>query len=441
MTVLADVLETLSSSREVVDAVTAAIRGGELSPGDALPSVRSIAQASNLSPGTVALAFRILRDRGIITTAHGRRARVSMQPVSQRSMELRVPDTAINLAVVGPDPDLLPDVNAVLARAPFRTTLYDTENVEPQFRAVLTDQFAADGIPGELTVTNGALDALERIFRTHLTPGDAVVVEDPSWSSALGLLRLLNLTVVGAEVDDRGITEEALHAALASRRISAVLITPRAQNPFGSALDAERAAGLRRILDAHPHVLVIEDDHAGHLSDGPALTLTQGREHFAVIRSMNKALGPDLRVAAMMSDEATADAVQRRMLLGPGWVPHFVQRVAASLLEDADAVAAVHHAREVYALRRESFLAALERRGIPAHGRSGLNVAIPVPDETATVSRLLLQGWAVRAGSYFRVDTEPFIRVCTATLVPSQGEALAEAIADVLTPRRRVVSP
>ncbi|MEE6281952.1 aminotransferase class I/II-fold pyridoxal phosphate-dependent enzyme [Georgenia sp. MJ170] len=438
---LADVLRNLSSSSELVDAFTAAIREGELAPGEPLPSIRSIAHTSGVSPGTVALAFRIMRDRGIITTAQGRRARVATQPVAQRSVELRIPDDAVNLAVVGPDPELLPPVNSVLGQQLFRPSLYDVGNVEPHLRSVMTREFAGVGVEGELTVTNGTLDALERIILARFKPGASVIVEDPCWSTSLGLLRLTGLNIVGAPVDDEGITEQGLKAALESRYISAILLTPRAQNPYGSALTPGRAAALRQILDEYPHVVVIEDDHAGLVCDVPAVTLTGGRNGYAVIRSMNKALGPDLRIAVMMSDPSTADAVQRRMLLGPGWVSHFVQRLIATMLEDPVTISAINHAREQYASRREAFLAALSRHGIHAHGRSGLNVAIPVPDETAAVSRLLIRGWAVRGGTPFRLSSGPFVRICTSTLRPDQGEQLAAAIADVLAPGRQVATP
>jgi DNA-binding transcriptional MocR family regulator len=42
-----------------------------------------------------------------------------------------------------------------------------------------------------------------------------------------------------------------------------VILTPRAQNPTGAALDERRARDLRKVLDDFPAVLLIEDDHAG----------------------------------------------------------------------------------------------------------------------------------------------------------------------------------
>ena len=159
---------------------------------------------------------------------------------------------------------------------------------------------------------------LERILATHLRPGDAVIVEDPQWVSSLSLFRVLGLEIVPATIDDEGMRPAALAEALESRRISALILTPRAQNPFGSALSVERAEQLRAIIADYPKVIVVEDDHASLIAGAPAMTLTTDRTKWAVIRSMSKALGPDLRVAVISSDADTADRVEGRLQLGPG---------------------------------------------------------------------------------------------------------------------------
>ena len=51
----------------------------------------------------------------------------------------------------------------------------------PELAAVAEAEFAADGIRGDVAVTGGALDAIERALQTELRLGDRVVVEDPSW--------------------------------------------------------------------------------------------------------------------------------------------------------------------------------------------------------------------------------------------------------------------
>jgi DNA-binding transcriptional MocR family regulator len=119
--------------------------------------------------------------------------------------------------------------------------------------------------------------------------------------------------------------------------------------------------------------------------------------------------------------------VRGRQQLGPGWVSRIVQRAVVRLWTDgavdARAVAAA------YGRRRDALIGALAERGVAAHGRSGMNVWIPVPDETGAVARLLHAGWAVAPGARFRMSAPPGIRVTVSALTEAETEPLADAIA------------
>lgn len=423
---LADDLPTLASAREIVQAISRAIGSGELAVGGELPSIRSLADDIGVSPGTVALAFRQLRERGIITSAHGRRSRVAERPPIPRPLRLPLPDDVRDVSTSSPDPALLPDVGSFLTPELYTPLLYDTAALDDSLVEVMTAQFAADGVHGRLTAVNGALDGMERVLATHLRPGDAVVVEDPQWVSSLSLFRVLGLEVVPVPVDDEGMLPAALEEALESRRAAALILAPRAQNPYGSALSAERAERLRAVIAKTPDLIVIEDDHASLIAGAPAATLTTGRAKWAVIRSMSKALGPDLRLAVMCSDADTADRVEGRLLLGPGWVSHLTQRLVAAVLSDTKALETIAVAERTYAERRAAFASALADRGIPSSSRSGMNVLIPVAEESTLAGFLLTRGWAVRTGEAFRLRTRPFIRVTVAALPAQDGIALAD---------------
>jgi len=73
---------------------------------------------------------------------------------------------------------------------------------------------------------------------------------------------------------------------------------------------------------------------------------------------------------------------------------------------------------------------------VRAHGASGLNVWVPVEEETAVVGALMQRGWVVAPGAPYRLTgSSPAIRVTSATLVEPEAERLAADLADVLTPR------
>src|SRR5262249_22579589 len=153
----------------------------------------------------------------------------------------------------------------------------------------------------------------------------------PTWPRVTDLVRALGLVPVPLALDERGPLPDALERALA-RRAGALIVTPRGQNPTGAALDEERAGVLRELLANHPDVLVVEDDYAGAVPGAPYVPLHGSTRHWALIRSLSKVVGPDLRIALMAGDALTISRIEGRQLLGAGWVSHLLQQTAAQLL-------------------------------------------------------------------------------------------------------------
>ena len=131
-----------------------------------------------------------------------------------------------------------------------------------------------------------------------------MAVEDPGFPAVFHLLSALGMAAVPVGVDDAGPLPRDVEKALA-RGVNGLVVTTRAQNPFGSALDDRRARELRAVLRGHPDVLVIEDDHGGAVAGAKACTLAGSTERWAVARSVSKSLGPDLRLALLAGDAAT----------------------------------------------------------------------------------------------------------------------------------------
>jgi DNA-binding transcriptional MocR family regulator len=283
-------------------------------------------------------------------------------------------------------------------------------------------------------VVSGALDGIERVLEAHLRPGDAVAVENPGYAALFDLLRARGLALLPVAIDQRGMRPDELRAAL-RRGASAVIITPRGQNPTGAALDAGRAAQLRDALASSPEALVIEDDHLGAVAGSELHTTVTGRARWAATRSVAKALGPDLRLAALAGDPQTLARVQGRQQCGPGWVSHILQRLVLGLWQDPHVLALVERAATTYRERREQLVKALAQRALRVAATSGLNVWVPVEDETGVVGALAVRGWVVAPGAPFRLaSSPPAIRITIATLDEQECERLADDLADVCAP-------
>ncbi|WP_129310504.1 aminotransferase class I/II-fold pyridoxal phosphate-dependent enzyme [Streptomyces sp. L2] len=423
---------------EIAAGVERAVGAGELRPGQGLPPMRELADRLGVNPNTVAAAYRTLRERGVIETAGRRGSRIRPKPATtgRDQARLDVPDGVRDVSDGNPDPALLPSLAEAFAAAAAQSdrdpVLYGDDPVEPELARLARAALDADGVPdGPVAVASGSLDAVERVLLAHLRPGDTVAVEDPGWGSLLDLVPALGLRTVPVGVDDEGPVPGDVRRALASGA-RALIVTDRAQNPTGAALTGDRAHALRAVLGSHPEVLLIEDDHGHGIVDVPLHPLAGVTRHWAFVRSVAKAHGPDLRLALFTGDATTVDRVRGRQRLGPGWVSRLFQRAVVRLWTDGavdtPAVAAA------YGIRREALIRALAGHGVSAHGRTGLNVWIPVPNETSAVARLLHAGWAVAPGARFRLKSGEGIRITVAGLAPEDAGPLAEVVASAVGP-------
>jgi DNA-binding transcriptional MocR family regulator len=358
-------------------------------------------------------------------------------PIESRLTPIPVPPGARDLSLGNPDPALLPDPAGTLHELRVPKRLYGEDAELPALTALAREQLRADGVPGEdLCVVAGALDGIERVLQAHLRSGDRVAVENPGYASLYDLLRADGLSLEPVAIDQRGMLPEALDAALAAGA-TAVVLTPRGQNPTGAAFDAERAAALRAVLGEHPGVLLVEDDHLGPVAGAPMHSLAPGAGPWAAARSVAKSLGPDMRLAVLAGDPATLAKVRGRQSCGPGWVSHVLQRLVAALWSDPSVGALVERAASVYAERRERLLADLRARGVPAVGASGMNVWVPVSDEAGAIAALVQRGWVVAPGARYRLpDSEPALRVTCSTIEAEESSRLATDLAELLAPTR-----
>lgn len=431
------------SARGIAAAVSRLVNGGQLAGGSRLPTVRSVAHRLGISPTTVSEAWGSLAQAGIIQTRG--RSGSFVRLADQRRPGLRYsrlasgpPHLPIDLSTGTPDRDLLPSLREALRRIgadPPEVTSYLDRPVLPRLEALLRERWPYP--PDQLTIVDGALDALDRATNALVRFGDHVIVENPTFPPTLDLLQAAGAIPIPVPVDAAGPRPEAVRAAL-TRAPVVFYLQPRAHNPTGASLTARRAAELAAVL-GEADLVVVEDDHAGDIARAPAISLgTHRRDRTVRIQSFSKSHGPDLRLAAIGGPAPILHAINDRRLLGPGWSSRLLQAVLVDLMTDPACLAQVATARDAYTYRRESLLAALAERGVTASAGDGINLWMVVASQEAAVLRLAAHGIAVAPGTPFEVTPlgADHLRI-TVGLVHADFAQLADLLAEAAQPDQR----
>lgn len=422
------------SARGIAAGISRMVSSGQLGSGLRLPTVRALARALGTSPTTVSYAWRSLIRAGVVSS-RGRsgtyvRAHDSAGGARRTLRTYESPgNLALDLSSGIPDPALLPDLGRALSRVSARryTASYVERPVIPDLERILRRDWPF--VPEEITVVNGALDALDRLTQSLVHMGDRVLVENPCFPPLLDLVEIAGAEPIGIPLDDEGPRIDAIKAALAAGPV-VFYLQSRGHNPTGTSLSTARARQIGATLRG-TGVTVVEDDHASEISSSPLASVGAHLPAQTIhIRSFSKSHGPDLRLAALGGAGEIVDSLNQRRLLGSGWSSRLLQAVLVELLSDDESRSKVAAAREIYAERRSRMVELLRERDVLSSGRDGINLWIEVPHEQRSLVALAAAGIGAAPGSPFLSDRleADHIRLTVGLVQDGEREAVADAL-------------
>jgi len=260
------------------------------------------------------------------------------------------------LSVTGgfPDPatfpaDVLDEIVARLLRDdPGVALQYAPSEGIPSVREYLLQR--QEGLQGrrpaldELIVTSGGMECIALAGLSLLDPGDAVVVEAPTYLGALMAFAGLEASVTGIPMDEDGLCVDALAERLADGwRPKLAYVIPEFQNPSGRTLSLERRHALVELCRRHG-VLILEDVAYREISfDGGALPSLWSLAPDVVVQAgtfskvfcpgvrLGWAVGPAEVIAHMAAAKQTTDqcagGLGQRMVEAYGRAGHFERRL------------------------------------------------------------------------------------------------------------------
>jgi DNA-binding transcriptional MocR family regulator len=295
-------------------------------PGTRVPSVRALARLLEVSPFTAAEAYARLAAAGVIEARrgsgyyvgaiapHAPRAVAAASAVDLKWLMQQMLDSG--RAARGPGLGVLPpawldgeslgaSLRAVGREGSGRLLEGGTALGYAPLREVLARRLGAFGIAAsaeQIVLTTGITQAIHVALQTLVQPGDTVLVLDPCWFGALGMLALRGARVIGVPCTARGPDLAALEQIAQEYRPRLLLLNSVAQNPTGLALNADTALRIARLagrLDFH----VVEDDIYADLCDPalPRVAAGDGLQRVIYTGGFSKTLAANLRVGFLAS--------------------------------------------------------------------------------------------------------------------------------------------
>ncbi|WP_225029249.1 aminotransferase-like domain-containing protein [Xinfangfangia pollutisoli] len=292
-------------------ALREAVRIGDLPQGTQLPTVRDLAWRLGLTPGTVARAYQLATQEGLLEATVGRGTFVaSSHPRLGPTQPLYIERVGgMEKGLVDLRPPQVPEVGQAEAFAAGLRWMadctdtdwldYTSQHSEAPLRAEIVrwmgDRQLGPIGPEDVALTHGGQNAVSLILNTVLR-GDrpVVLIEELAYPGFRYAARAARAEVIGVEIDEWGIVPEALEAACRRHGPQLLCLTTEAQNPTTGRMPLERRSRIAEIARAYDLQVLEDDCYSVAESNIPSLRAL-APERVWLVSSVSKTLSAALR--------------------------------------------------------------------------------------------------------------------------------------------------
>ncbi|MHA6205560.1 MocR-like pyridoxine biosynthesis transcription factor PdxR [Dyella soli] len=423
-----------------------AIIGGQLRPGQRVPSTRSLASELKISRIPVLGAYEQLQAEGYLETFEGagtcvaraiwddpataagaRRPRTPPQPtagdaprrLSRRAAQMRAPEQtwlgnmgAFRVGLPALDQFPMAIWSKLVGRharhLPLEAMTYGDPMGHLPLREAIAEYLgtmrAVRCDASQVVVTTGAQQALQICAHVLLDAGDRVWMEEPGYPGAHQALRTAGARMIPVPVDHDGI--DVAEGERRGRGARAVYITPSHQFPLGVTMSAARRM---QVLDwaARNGAWIIEDDYdSEYRFGGRPLASLQGADTSArviYLGTFSKVMFPALRLGYMVVPrDLVADFCAARDAMDT-FSSTLYQMVMTDFMREGHFARHIRRMRMLYMERRAAAREAIDHclgdRFEVIGAEAGMQLAGLLPvgvDDVAVSRRAALEGVSVR---------------------------------------------
>lgn len=380
--------------KQLAEYIESGIADGTFPPDKPLPSERYLAKELNVNRSTVVAAYDELEANGLIERNRGSGTTISKDiwglakkriprrnryieagsflpnlPVTQRIRNETVDHKLINLASGELSQDLFPMdfLREITSTRSFIGSLgYDHPQGSAILRNTLTEHVnkyrGIETNPSSILITSGAQQALHLVVQCLLKPGDAVAIEDPSYTYNLPIFKSAGLKVYYLPVDQDGINPEYLLSLYKKHRIRMIFLNPDYHNPTGSQLNETQRKAILEISSEHGIPVVEDDPYSLTSFTGnkiPTLKSMDVHGNVLYISSLSKIVASGLRIGRIIGPKSVIERLSDAKQQIDFGHSSFTQWIANDFMESSNFQSHIEKLRKELEKRRNQIVTSL----------------------------------------------------------------------------------
>lgn len=403
----------------ISDYIKRMILRGLLTKDQKLPSTRALAKELDVSRNTIIQAYEILEDDGFVNIVSGQGAYIIGVKVPYKNNWKMDWDKKLNsfskmandLDIIKSEPSSSKDMISFKSIAPLES-LFNLED----FKRAFLNRFSLEGekilnygyaqgykplidyllnymenkgldIEGkDILITNGFTEGFDICLASLTKAGDSIICENPTHNTAIKLMKLNNLNIIGINMEEDGIDTAMLEDRLRETRASFGFLIPSYHNPTGIVMSPEKRIKVFELFEKY-EVPIIEDGfneelrYSGpHLS--PLITLAGRGNSVIYIGSLSKVLFPGLRIGWVLGDKkliSKLESVKRARNIHTSFLD---QAILYEYLREGNLEKYLKSTRKIYGEKYDHALK-LAKKHIAhkkIYGEGGLHIFIELED-------------------------------------------------------------
>ncbi|MED3573698.1 PLP-dependent aminotransferase family protein [Cytobacillus praedii] len=356
--------------KQIAEFIENGIADGTFPPDKPLPSERYLAKELNINRSTVVSAYDELESNGLVQRIRGSGTMISQDiwgitkkripswnryieagsflpnlPLNQRIRKEMEEKKLINLASGELSEDLFP-TSALREITSTRSFIGRLGYDHPQGNAVLRMTIAKhvkelrniETNSSSILITSGAQQALHLVVQCLLKPGDAVLIEDPSYHYNLPIFQTAGIKTYYLPVNDEGIDTDELLALHKKHRIRMIFLNPVFQNPTGTLLRKSQQKAILDISSEHGIPVVEDDPYSLMAFNGERVSTLKSMDthgNVLYISSLSKVVASGLRIGWIIGPRSVIERLSDAKQQIDFGHASFTQWIANDFLESA----------------------------------------------------------------------------------------------------------